>query len=78
MRLVLWLLGAGVGILLLRAWHRHRAYWRGPHYVQQIDVLTPEKPMALPPIQPLKAQRVGKPFVDVSPNNVTPFERRRA
>jgi hypothetical protein len=37
-----------------RAWQQRRALLTGPHYVQQIQILKADRPMALPAVQPLK------------------------
>ena len=52
------LLGGG-GILLivgLERWRRRREFYAGPHYMQQIQILTPSKEEALelPKVRPLR------------------------
>lgn len=53
------------GLVVLGLWwldrrQRQREYWQGPHYVDQIQVLRPDTPLALPPIRPLLARRWGQ------------------
>jgi len=42
-------------VLLLVRWQRRRAWRHGPHYVDHIQVLKTDRPLALPPVKPLQA-----------------------
>ena len=58
------LLGGG-GILLivvLERYRRHYERWNGPHYMQQIAILTPSKEEALelPKVRPLCGHKVTR------------------
>lgn len=44
---------------LFRAWRQRRSFAEASH-PQQIAILAPENPMALPPVRPLKAIKAGR------------------
>lgn len=53
---VLLLVPGGWLAWLIYRWHARRIWRNGPHYVAEIQVLAPARPMALPPIRELKAR----------------------
>ena len=59
-----WLLVLAVPVIvllaLIEAWRRHRERQSRPDYVQRIGVLTPDNPMKLPKVRPLKATRAPR------------------
>ena len=52
--------GAVLIVSLLEMWRRHRAYWHGPYWVEQIQVLKADTPLQLPDIKPLVGRKTAQ------------------